>query len=61
MLHVRSFVVPELCHSSCNRLKINVAKLLGMFVLIRHPPSSEHFSLKIDVRDQTIWNCILEL
>ena len=27
----------------------------------RHPPSREHFSLKIDVRDQTIWNCILEL
>ena len=26
-----------------------------------HPLSREHFSLKIDVRDQTIWNCILEL
>ena len=26
-----------------------------------HPPSREQFSLKIDVRDQTIWNCILEL
>ena len=26
-----------------------------------HAPSREHFSLKIDVRDQTIWNCMLEL
>ena len=26
-----------------------------------HPLSREHFSLKIVVRDQTIWNCILEL
>ena len=28
---------------------------------MKHPLSREHFSLKIDVRDQTIWNCILEL
>ena len=28
---------------------------------IQHPLSREHFSLKIDVYDQTIWNCILEL
>ena len=26
-----------------------------------HPLSREHFSLKIDGRDQTIWICILEL
>ena len=26
-----------------------------------HPPSREHFSLKIVVRDQIMWNCILEL
>ena len=30
-------------------------------ILITQPLSREHFSLKIDVRDQTIWNCILEL
>ena len=29
--------------------------------LTGHPLSREHFSLKIDVRDHTIWNCILEL
>ena len=30
-------------------------------ILLNHPRSREHFSLKIDGRDQTIWNCILEL
>ena len=29
--------------------------------VVPHTLSREHFSLKIDVRDQTIWNCILEL
>ena len=29
--------------------------------LLDHPLSREDFSLKIDVRDQTIWNCVLEL
>ena len=36
-------------------------KYFKLFIKITHPPSREHFSLKIDVRDQTIWNCILEL
>ena len=26
---------------------------------LRHTPSREHFSLKNEDRDQTIWNCIL--
>ena len=29
--------------------------------LIDHSLSREYFNLKIDVRDQTIWNCKLEL
>ena len=41
-------------------LLVNKPYVSGV-TLRKHPLSREHFSLKIDVRDQTIWNCILEL
>ena len=31
------------------------------YKFLLHPWSTEHFSLKNDEDDQTIWNCILEL
>ena len=39
-------------------IKIRMPKSAAMHA---HPLSREQFSLKIDVRDQTLWNFILEL
>ena len=34
---------------------------LVMYTLVGHPHFREHFSLKNEESDQTIWNCIQEL
>ena len=45
-----------------NKLNYNQMKKKTNEILVGvHPPSREHYSLKIDVHDQTIWNCILKL
>ena len=49
------------------KLKVNLSheKMLNAkvvwFAFSFHTLSTEHFSLKIDVHDQTIWKCIQEL
>ena len=53
------FWIPWAC--TLNPAKVSLNSCSISFKILSHPLSREHFSLKIDVRDQNIWNCILEL